>query len=226
MGEVGRTPAALAEARASKPCRSEVTGTTHGSSSPQLALHVKEILMKSRLSKLSTDPAKAVARVPRTKPIRRSKYKIRRRPTKTHGIAIDLEYWYKGERFRPTLGYDLSDDEIDKAAAEMVLKIQEGPAKKAEETNISRWDDDDRIQAGLSRRTTRTSRRGLITQQVYGRWAQPWGVGKLAAWLATQRLPERSLYGKPEADAILAQHGVSRMPQRPGASNHRPPFAA
>lgn len=66
----------------------------------------------------------------------------------------------------------------------------------------------------------------LVTQQVYGRWAQPWGLGKLAAWLATQRLPERSFYGEPEADAILAQHGVSRMPQRPGASNHRTPFAA
>ncbi|MEX5283351.1 MAG: tyrosine-type recombinase/integrase [Nitrospiraceae bacterium] len=68
-----------------------------------------------------------------TKAVRRSKYKIRRRPTKTRGIAIDLEYWFKGERFRPTLGYDMTDDEIDKAAAEMVLKIQEGPAKSAEE---------------------------------------------------------------------------------------------
>ncbi len=68
-----------------------------------------------------------------TKAVRRSKYKIRRRPTKTRGIAIDLEYWFKGERFRPTLGYDMADDEIDKAAAEMVLKIQEGPAKSAEE---------------------------------------------------------------------------------------------
>ncbi|OQW66169.1 MAG: hypothetical protein BVN29_06750 [Nitrospira sp. ST-bin5] len=66
----------------------------------------------------------------------------------------------------------------------------------------------------------------LVTQQVYGRWAQPWGLGTLAAWLATQRLPERSFYGEPDADAILAQHGVSRMPQRPGASNHRTPFAA
>lgn len=68
-----------------------------------------------------------------TKAVRRSKYKIRRRPTKTRGIAIDLEYWFKGERFRPTLGYDMTDDEIDKAAAEMVLKIQEGPSQKTEE---------------------------------------------------------------------------------------------
>jgi integrase len=58
--------------------------------------------------------------------IRRSKCKIRRRHTKTRGIAIDLEYWFRGERYRPTLGYDLSDNEIDKAAAEMVLKIQAG----------------------------------------------------------------------------------------------------
>lgn len=52
----------------------------------------------------------------------------------------------------------------------------------------------------------------LVTQQVYGRWAQPWGLGTLAAWLATLHLPERSFYGEPEADAILAQHSVSRMP--------------
>lgn len=60
--------------------------------------------------------------------LQRSKYKIRRRPTKTRGIAIDMEYWFKGERYRPTLGYDLSTDEIDKAASEMVLKIQHGAA--------------------------------------------------------------------------------------------------
>jgi len=70
---------------------------------------------------------------PTVRAVQRSKYKVRRRPTKTHGIAIDLEYWFKGERFRPTLGYDLTEDEIDKAAAEMVLKIQEGPVKEAVE---------------------------------------------------------------------------------------------
>lgn len=65
--------------------------------------------------------------------VQRSKYKIRRRPTKTRGIAIDLEYWYKGVRFRPTLGYDLTNDAIDTAAAEMVLKIQNGTADQAQE---------------------------------------------------------------------------------------------
>jgi integrase len=60
--------------------------------------------------------------------LQRSKYKIRRRPTKTRGIAIDMEYWFKGERYRPTLGYDLSADAIDKAASEMVLKIHNGTA--------------------------------------------------------------------------------------------------
>lgn len=59
-------------------------------------------------------------------PAHRSKYKLTRRSTKTRGIAVDLEYWFKGDRYRPTLGYDLSRDEADKAAAEMVLRIQRG----------------------------------------------------------------------------------------------------
>ncbi len=77
-----------------------------------------------------TSPGNAIRVEPQ---LQRSKYKIRRRPTKTRGIAIDLEYWFKGERFRPTLGYDMTDDQIDKAAAEMVLKIQKGAANEAEE---------------------------------------------------------------------------------------------
>ena len=70
-------------------------------------------------------PAKAPA-------IQRSKYKTRRRLTKTRGVAIDFEYWYEGERYRPTLGYDLTDDQIDKAAAEIVLKIQAGEVVQEE----------------------------------------------------------------------------------------------
>ncbi|MDR4474934.1 MAG: tyrosine-type recombinase/integrase [Nitrospira sp.] len=69
--------------------------------------------------------------------VQRSKYKIRRRPTKTRGIAIDLEYWYKGDRFRPTLGYDLTNDAIDTAAAEMVLKIQSGTADQVQERHAA-----------------------------------------------------------------------------------------
>lgn len=77
-------------------------------------------------------PKPAVKPLP-TQTVQRSKYKIRRRPTKNHGIAIDLEYWYKGVRFRPTLGYDLTNDAIDTAAAEMVLKIQNSTADQAQE---------------------------------------------------------------------------------------------
>lgn len=69
--------------------------------------------------------------------VERSKYKIRRRPTKTRGIAIDLEYWYKGDRFRPTLGYDLTNDTIDTAAAKMVLKIQSGEADQVQKRHAA-----------------------------------------------------------------------------------------
>ena len=78
---------------------------------------------KPSLPPVGASPANAVRVAP---PLQRSKYKIRRRSTKTRGIAIDMEYWFKGERYRPTLGYDLSADAIDKAASEMVLKIHNG----------------------------------------------------------------------------------------------------
>ncbi len=80
---------------------------------------------KPTLSLAGASPANAVRVEP---PLQRSKYKLRRRSTKTRGIAIDMEYWFKGERYRPTLGYDLSADAIDKAASEMVLKIHNGTA--------------------------------------------------------------------------------------------------
>lgn len=47
-----------------------------------------------------------------------------------------------------------------------------------------------------------------VTQKVYGRWAQPRGLGKLADWLATQCLPNQSFFGDPQATALLAQHGL------------------
>lgn len=65
--------------------------------------------MTSRLPKPTLPLAgAALANATRVEPqLRRSKYKIRRRSTKTRGVAIDMEYWFKGERYRPTLGYDL-----------------------------------------------------------------------------------------------------------------------
>lgn len=47
-----------------------------------------------------------------------------------------------------------------------------------------------------------------MTRQVYGRWAQPRGLGKLADWLATRCLPTQSFFGDPRAAALLAQHGL------------------
>ena len=84
--------------------------------------------MTSRRPKPILPPAGALpAHAIRVEPsLQRSKYKLRRRSTKTRGVAIDMEYWFQGERYRPTLGYDLSADAIDKAASEMVLKIHNG----------------------------------------------------------------------------------------------------
>lgn len=49
----------------------------------------------------------------------------------------------------------------------------------------------------------------MVTQQVYGRWAQPRGFGKLAEWLSKQNIPTRSYYGDPEAATRLAVYGIS-----------------
>jgi integrase len=51
---------------------------------------------------------------------------IRKRPTKQHGLAFDLDYRWQGRRYKPLLGYNLSKEEQDRRSAEMILKIQQG----------------------------------------------------------------------------------------------------
>ncbi len=48
-----------------------------------------------------------------------------------------------------------------------------------------------------------------VTRQVYGRWAQPRGLGKLANWLEPLCLPTQSFFGHPYAAVLLAQYGLS-----------------
>ena len=52
--------------------------------------------------------------------------KIHQRPTKSQGTAFDLYYRWQGKRYRPLLGYDLSKEEAERRAVEMVRKIQAG----------------------------------------------------------------------------------------------------
>jgi hypothetical protein len=52
-------------------------------------------------------------------------YKIVPRSTKDHGVAYDLYYRYKGKRYRPTLGYDLTREQQQKEATEVIKKIHD-----------------------------------------------------------------------------------------------------
>lgn len=52
-------------------------------------------------------------------------YLIKRRPSKRHGTAFDLYYRWKGQKYRPLLGYNLSNEEAERLATTIVAKIQE-----------------------------------------------------------------------------------------------------
>ncbi|WHZ14334.1 MAG: hypothetical protein OJF52_001172 [Nitrospira sp.] len=48
----------------------------------------------------------------------------------------------------------------------------------------------------------------VVTQTVYGLWANPPGLGVFAEWIVTQNLPVTSHFGQPEAVEILEALGV------------------
>ncbi len=51
-------------------------------------------------------------------------YTISKRPTKK-GVAVDLYFRWKGVRYRPLLGYDLTKEQAKEAAIAMMVKIQQ-----------------------------------------------------------------------------------------------------
>ena len=56
-------------------------------------------------------------------------YTITKRRT-TKGIAFDLYFRWKGQRYRPLLGYDLSPDQAQQCAIELIHKIQTQEVEK------------------------------------------------------------------------------------------------
>jgi integrase len=52
-------------------------------------------------------------------------YTISKRPTK-NGLAFDLYFRWKGVRYRPLLGYNLTKEQAEEAAITMIAKIQRG----------------------------------------------------------------------------------------------------
>jgi hypothetical protein len=59
---------------------------------------------------------------------------IRKRPTKRHGLAFDLDYRWRGERYKPLLGYNLSKEEATRRAVDVIQKIQQGSPATARGT--------------------------------------------------------------------------------------------
>src|SRR6185503_5873830 len=56
------------------------------------------------------------------------KYTINTRKTKK-GMAFDLDVRWKGARYRPLLGFDLSEEQAEQAAIARIAKIQAGPVR-------------------------------------------------------------------------------------------------
>ena len=65
------------------------------------------------------------------------KITIKTRPTMRQGLAFDLYYRWKGERYRPLLGYNLTKEEAEQRALEMIAKIQTGGHREAQHKTLS-----------------------------------------------------------------------------------------
>jgi hypothetical protein len=68
-------------------------------------------------------------------------YKITKRST-LKGPAFDLYFRWKGKRYRPLLGYNLSKEQAEQAAIAMIAKIQAQSAE--DEVSDSKWIEYDR----------------------------------------------------------------------------------
>ena len=62
---------------------------------------------------------------------------IKTRPTKRQGLAFDLYYRWNGKRYRPLLGYNLTKQETEQRALELIAKIQTGGQVKAQPKPLS-----------------------------------------------------------------------------------------
>ena len=56
-------------------------------------------------------------------------YRITKRST-LKGLAFDLYFRWKGQRYRPLLGYNLTKEQADQAAIGMIAKIQAEPEEQ------------------------------------------------------------------------------------------------
>ena len=57
-------------------------------------------------------------------------YTITKRRT-NKGLAFDLYFRWKGQRYRPLLGYDLSPDQAQQCAIDLIHKIQTQEVEKS-----------------------------------------------------------------------------------------------
>jgi integrase len=96
---------------------------------------------------------------------------------KPNGTAIYLDYRFKGGRYRPLLGYDLTDDEKEQRTLEMVDRIR----RKVQERNIPKETCPTLSEfAAIYYKTLRTSKRidlqrpkGIVTKHLAPHFTMP-----------------------------------------------------
>ena len=63
--------------------------------------------------------------------------RIKSRQTKRLGKAFDLDFRWKGRRYRPLLGYNLDTKEAEARAVQMIVKIQKSDVPHVETRSAS-----------------------------------------------------------------------------------------
>jgi integrase len=69
------------------------------------------------------------------------KFTIKERRTVRNGMAFDLYYRWKGIRYRPLLGYNLTPEEAQRAGFSMIQKIQAGKSDTRWEKEVTTFKD-------------------------------------------------------------------------------------
>jgi hypothetical protein len=69
------------------------------------------------------------------------KFTIKERRTVRNGMAFDLYYRWKGIRYRPLLGYNLTLEEAQREAFSMIQKIHAGKFQMVLEKGDSTFED-------------------------------------------------------------------------------------
>ena len=120
-------------------------------------------------------------------------YTVTTRQTKT-GVAFDLYVRWKGKRYRPLLGYNLTKEEADQRAIALIAKIQQGELQQT---------------AGPSRSLTLQEFLPLFWQTMHVK--KRFDLRRPESILETHLLPR---FGDRRLDSLTAEDGLSYITAR------------